>query len=39
MTIPINYNDYTAGIFSMLLDLKMQEDLGEVYNVIDINVI
>lgn len=37
MNITIISNDYTAGIFPMLLDLKMQGDPGEVYNVINIS--
>lgn len=37
MNIHINCNDYTAGIFPMLLDLKMQGAPGEVYNVINIS--
>lgn len=37
MKIPINSNDYTAGIFPVLLDLEIQGDLDGVYNVININ--
>ena len=37
MNIKISCNDYTAGIFPVLLDLEMQGDPGEFYNVINIS--
>lgn len=39
MNIPINCNDYAAGIFPMLPDLEKQGDPGEVYNAINISAL